>query len=327
MSYKIASFNMRNFGNAAGNTRDLNKIADIILTENFDIVSLQEILSEGKGIQILLELALGPRWGIAVSTGISRTSDRRDEQCAYIWNKQTIKLAEATVNTRYGINKRVFEPRAINSQGREINVDENQFVRIPYYARFEPVSGGFFELRLVNVHLYFGDNTYSEIEKRQEEYRILTQEVFPKISTKRTYGNNRQAITIVMGDYNLNIYKFRGEAEKRISKQTYITTVYEYKDRGIYQKIETVQDELTTLKSTRDAIVYDQEESELRGYSQNYDHFTIDTHDLTSKGISYNYHRVDAVRKYCDDDFALYRKKVSDHVPIVIEIDLKGENS
>ena len=107
MSYKIASFNMRNFGNTAGSTRDLNKIAEIILDEEFDIVALQEILSEGKGVKRLLELALGPRWGIAVSTGISRTADNRDEQCAYIWNKQRFKFAEVSVNTRYGEKQRI----------------------------------------------------------------------------------------------------------------------------------------------------------------------------------------------------------------------------
>lgn len=319
MGYKIASFNMKNFGNTAGNTRDLNKIAEIIIGESFDIVALQEILSEGKGIKRLLELALGPRWGIAVSTGISKTSDNRDEQCAYIWNKQRVRLAETTVNTQYGEKVRVFEPHAINANGREVFVDESQFVRTPFYARFEPVNGGFFEFRLVNVHLYFGDNTFSEIERRQAEYRVLTQEVFPKISTNRRYGNNKQALTIIMGDYNLNIYKFRGDAEQRIVKQTYITTVYEYRDRGIYQRIETVQDELTTLKSSED--ISQNKNDEQRGYSQNYDHFTIDTYDLQSKGISYNCKRIDAVREYCEDDFEKYKKTISDHVPIVIDIE------
>ena len=51
MGYKIGSFNLRNLGLTAlgnENARDLKKIADIIRKENFDVVALQEILSEGK---------------------------------------------------------------------------------------------------------------------------------------------------------------------------------------------------------------------------------------------------------------------------------------
>ena len=39
MGYRIASFNMKNFGMKAGYSRDLNKIAEIILQEEFDIVA------------------------------------------------------------------------------------------------------------------------------------------------------------------------------------------------------------------------------------------------------------------------------------------------
>ena len=33
--------------------------------------------------------------------------------------------------------------------------------------------------------------------------------------------------------------------------------------------------------------------------------------------------RVDAVRKYCGDDFEKYLKTVSDHIPVMMEIELK----
>ena len=315
MGYKIASFNMRNFGNNVSIKRDLNKIADIIQSEQFDIVAMQEILAEGKGVKLLLEQALGPKWEMEVSD-ISYDTDPRGEQYAYIWNSTRIKLAETSVRGR----TRIAEPHILNGdKGNEINVDCSQFARTPYYARFEPVNGPFFEFRLVNVHLYFGDNSKTEIERRQLEYKILTESVFPAISTRRVYGNNRQAITIALGDYNLNIYKPRGNAEERINRNTYITEVYQYEDGKIKQRVETVQHELTTLKSSEVDEVSDDDNPE-RGYSQNYDHFTIDTQYLNDMGIDYRYSRVDVVRDYCEDNFVLYREKVSDHIPIVIEI-------
>ena len=51
MGYKIGSFNLRNLGLAAmgsSNERDLKLIARIIRKEKFDVVALQEVLSEGK---------------------------------------------------------------------------------------------------------------------------------------------------------------------------------------------------------------------------------------------------------------------------------------
>ena len=49
MSYKIGSFNVRNLSLGAGGSRDLDLMADLI--REFDIVALQEVLSEGKILQ------------------------------------------------------------------------------------------------------------------------------------------------------------------------------------------------------------------------------------------------------------------------------------
>ena len=53
MAFRIGSFNMHNIGLAAlgeDNSRDIEKIARIIREEEFDVVALQEVLSEGKAI-------------------------------------------------------------------------------------------------------------------------------------------------------------------------------------------------------------------------------------------------------------------------------------
>ena len=46
MSYKIGSFNVRNLSWGAVGSRNLDKIAEII--KRYDIIALQEVLSEGK---------------------------------------------------------------------------------------------------------------------------------------------------------------------------------------------------------------------------------------------------------------------------------------
>ena len=55
LTYRIGSFNLRNLGFSVfdeTNKRDLKKIADIIRGENFDVVALQEVLSEGKAFTL-----------------------------------------------------------------------------------------------------------------------------------------------------------------------------------------------------------------------------------------------------------------------------------
>ena len=76
MEYKIGSFNMRNLGKSAlGDERDLRKIAEIIRKEGFDVVALQEVLSEGQAFytsthtknSILMEL--GNDWDFMWANG------------------------------------------------------------------------------------------------------------------------------------------------------------------------------------------------------------------------------------------------------------------
>ena len=81
-----------------------------------------------------------------------------------------------------------------------------------------------------------------------------------------------------------------------------------------FKKILTIQDQRTTLKQITD------DESQ-RGYSHDYDHFSYDLNGFD--GVQVKAKRIDAVRKYCNDDFEKYYKTISDHIPVVMNIELK----
>lgn len=211
MQFKIGSFNMLNWGFSS--KKDFEKIAEIIIEEKLDVVALQEILSEGKGILRMQEelqqcvkynlYDWDSRWDYPrESTDPDKTSkDRRGEGYAYLWNKKRFKLVEYSKMGKI----RIFDPRIINSLSNDVNVDCSFFARTPYYIRLQPIYGGFFELRLVNVHIHYGDKSKSEIEKRKIEFDTIVRHIYPEISQHR-YGQNRVAYTIAMGDYNLNIF-------------------------------------------------------------------------------------------------------------------------
>ena len=172
MQYKVGSFNMNNWSFTS--KKDFEKIAEIIIEEKLDVVALQEILSEGKGISRMQEeLAQCVKynlydWDFCPHKGESAvpktmSKDHRGEGYAYLWNKNRFKLLEYSKMGEI----RIFDPRIINSKSKDVNVDCSFFARTPYYIRLQPLYGGFFELRLVNVHIYHGkDNSISTIDRK-----------------------------------------------------------------------------------------------------------------------------------------------------------------
>lgn len=316
MHYRIGSFNMKNF--SVYSQKDFERIADIIRGEKLDVVAFQEILSEGKGVQHLLKDYVSHelyQWDYCwasphESTDLRKvqeliTNDNRGEGYAYIWRKDKFKLAES----RQLDKTKVFTPRIINSLSNDVKVDCSFFARTPYYIRLQPCYGGFFELRLINIHIYFGSDMRLDIDKRLVEYNTLVQEIYPAIGQERRYGNHRPAYTIAMGDYNLNIFRphIKTQSKNRLPE------VYAYKDGRTLCRIITTQDQLTTLKSCLD-------ESGNGGYANNYDHFTYSPE--LSPFSDVRVEAIPAVEKYCDGDFEYYRKTISDHLPILIEIEI-----
>lgn len=55
-------------------------------------------------------------------------------------------------------------------------------------------------------------------------------------------------------------------------------------------------------------------------YANNFDHFTYSPELSSFTRVSYK--AVDAVNKYCNGDADYYRKHISDHLPIVMTIEI-----
>ena len=101
------------------------------------------------------------------------------------------------------------------------------------------------------------------------------------------------------------------------AKNAYLTNVYSYSEGRKKINVLTVQDQLTTLKDiTRNT----DRTKDSQGYSNNYDHFTYSPELSEFQSVSYEV--IDAVEKYCGGDFEYYYKKISDHLPIVMNIEI-----
>lgn len=305
MGYSIGSFNLHNLGILAlsnNNPRDLSKIAAIIKNENFDVVALQEIRSEGKAFtlekqnfkkNILQEL--GSDWSFIYAD--TESFDNRNECYAFLWN-----------NKRLMISKKNEDGSGGDSYTDLCRIKKDKLRRHPYYIRLSPVNGPFIEIRLICIHTSFTDRNMLK-----EELNILLREIYPSIEDRR-YGNNRPAYTVLLGDYNACLWR----PDHNMDDNPLFLNCDDYEHHIVYvgdKEIKTIQDRRTTLKRQKSDDEFQ------RGYSHDYDHFSYDVKQFD--GVKISTKAIDAVRKYCNDDFEAYYKSVSDHIPVVMNIELK----
>ena len=312
MSYRIGSFNLKNLGQTAmgkENARDLRKIAEIVRKENFDVVALQEVLSAGKALSwerdtlkrsILYELGMD-KWDFAWAHAESE-NDPRSEGYAFLWKKKRLRLPVAKLEDG---TERTFKPRICRLR-------KDLMRRKPYYARFTPIGlrGSYFEIRLLCVHTHF-----TNIAQRRRELDNLLKEVYPQVEDRVYYGGV-PSYTVILGDYN-------AELRRSLNTSGFYVADIETANRWGGKKIQTVQDEKTTLKRNFDNSGQEADTSAYvgGGYANNYDHFSYDLDRFSD--IHIDVKRIDAVATYCGGDFETYFKTVSDHVPIVMEMSLK----
>lgn len=267
MGYIIGSLNTHHFTGIG--KHDISKIADIILSERFDVVALQEVRRR-EAIELLKRRL--PGWN-----GEHGEDRANGLGFGFLWNTKRVRECS-----------RDGAPEIISAYH-----SSTQMRRNPFYGRFTPnglIGGAFFEIRLINVHIHHGgSNSLQNIDQRMAEFRTVSNDIYRYLSTHR-YGNNMPAYTIVLGDYNLCSWQCQQEETLNIGTA------------------KTFQEEKTTLKRSED------------GFCNDYDHFGYDENRFIGTNIFYE--KVDTVSKYMNNDFQLHMEKVSDHVPIKMEITL-----
>lgn len=322
MSYIIGSFNLlkMDFKSNEETKKNFDKIANIIREEKFDVIALQEIIAEIAVKEIVKRL--GPMYWDYVfkPSTITVSKDAQREGYAFLWKKKRLRLVDADsaveIKDEYRIKR--------NSTGAYIH--QGSLVRPPLVVRLTPqglLGGSNFEIRLINTHIAFNSpinciDKYGDADLRRMELKTLSEEVYRRVSSKR-YGTNLPAYTILMGDYNLCL---AGCGTPVVDEIIDITET---------RKLKTVQREKTSLKQTVTTyntsdlnLEHDTDvknENDISSYSQNYDHFSYEL-TLDDK-MRLTASRVEALGKYYGNDLELYRKEVSDHVPIKLIMDLK----
>lgn len=275
----------------------------------------------------------------------SRYSDIAAEGYAFIWNTKRIELSK-------NIKGKTFEPRIVD-YGQAFKL-----VRPPLIARFTPKQS-YYEIRLINTHIIFsakdasqtwinehGETISSYTDLRNFELQTLLREIYKRFSNMVVdycgidkYARNLVPYTFLLGDYNLNLQDVNHVA--RPSECLDFDNSIGYIDGRKPMWIETINSEKTTLRKTprsTDNILStdittmqdDADKSyEAKDYlANNFDHFSFDLERLEEHGIAFPEHGVIwAYENYKDNEvnnrFEQYTKKVSDHLPIYLDFNLK----
>lgn len=336
MSYRIGSFNVRNL--ALGPERDLDRIAAIINDNQLDIVAMQEVLSEGKvltGIglndtsgqakayEYSLKRRLRGNWRVCWRDPKTRAKDypylgddKRGEGYAFLWNSDRIELPRNESGQE--IYPQIWHQYKHKSEGLL------RLIRDPLYGRFK-VKNLNAEIRLISTHIVFGkpkpenfdaDLDVGAVEMRRREFRTLAGYIYPRIAEYYKDTNCVVPYTIILGDYNLNLPE-SGAGKALLPSVIYFDRnghIHEAMDDSTYV-VHTVQREKTTINREGTA------------YSSNYDHFSYDDR---VNGIVKRVERIDAVHQHTkaedtteESHFERFKTEVSDHVPILLEIDFR----
>lgn len=295
-----------------------------------DIVAFQEVLSEGK-VLLSLERRLGRNWKSywedpkPPAKNYPYLGDNRHEGYAFLWN--TEKFEPAPVSK--GKN-----PCILNNYHVANGIDGIRLKRDPLYGRFREKKLGF-EIRLITTHIICNkpehmrtEVTGGPVSMRRNEFNILAGDIYSSVADdilnihqnirRNTLPDPRRpaSYTILLGDYNLNL-----ESSSVHSATIPDVTCFDAQGRRVEDAaharrvIYTVQKGLTSLSPL--------------AYTNNFDHFSYD--ERSRRGIvKGEAKRIDTVRKYPgtaarteEEKFTDYFNSVSDHVPIVIEIDFK----
>lgn len=266
------------------------------------------------------------------------------EGYAFIWNRDRIKLVT-------NMKGETFEPRIADFGGA------SRLVRPPFLGRFMPINGSY-EFRLINTHIVYAvpgkrleedEDNESEIsqadlkdyELRRQEFETLVRTIYVDYSEQKydktghdRFARNLVPYTFILGDYNLNMSNVRGQSSARMDAMQESMTI---KSKGLLNVV-TVNSEFTTLKGRprdEEKVKLLQQDSLIEHHlANNYDHFSYDRnlyirHQISDPevGTILAFEMFKDVETQDTTKYDIYRSKVSDHLPICLEIDIRKKRT
>ena len=183
-TFLLATWNIRDFDKPAyGNRMDeaIYYIAEIIA--KFDIVAVQEIYRDMKGLQRVLSV-LGGSWKY-VCTDATEGGRGNDERMAFLYDSRKIRFG--------GLAGEIVLPPIKQADGSFTHVP--QFWRTPFVCGFQ---AGWCRFMLATVHILWGVSE-AEPAYRVNEIRQIAQFLKARTRDRTAWARN----LILLGDFNI----------------------------------------------------------------------------------------------------------------------------
>ena len=183
---------------------------------------------------------------------------------------------------------------------RQISDTLQKTLRPPLIGIFKKQSSGRVggkDIRIINMHTFFGDKSRKNKELREKELDFVLGDIFDVVATQRD-GKWRSPTTIVAGDYNMSLAEIR-----RLEFGRYLRWIHRNR------LFATGQGELSIVSiANKDGVL--QGDPPVIKYDSDYDHFSYDASNFTKGDPVFS-------RFNCtNENFIANSKLISDHVPV-----------
>ncbi len=200
----LATWNIRDFDKPTFGERSdeaIYYIAEIV--SKFDIVAVQEVYEDLKGLKRLIKV-LGGYWKY-LTTDVTVGDRGNHERMTFLYDSRKISFGGVA-------GEAVLPPIEVVEDGKKKKVNAEQFWRTPFLCGFK---AGWSRFMLASVHILWGAsqatpaNRVEEIEKVAKFFRELTER-------KTTWSQN----VILLGDFN--IFDVGDDTFKRLTDEGFI---------------------------------------------------------------------------------------------------------
>jgi endonuclease/exonuclease/phosphatase family metal-dependent hydrolase len=210
-TWNIRDFDSNKYGFGPRLPESFAYIAEIVSC--FDLVAMQEVSEDLSGLERVMRI-LGPGWDY-IATDITEGTSGNGERMAFVFDTRRVRFQRLAGEVVLPEGQLVVSPRtqragdALNpsaitdavSQGLE--EVRQQFARTPFVVAFQ---SGWFKFNLCTVHIYFGDDSGAQLERRIDEIRKLV-DFFAKRQDRenRVVGRDPANMQnyILLGDFNV----------------------------------------------------------------------------------------------------------------------------
>ena len=213
-TWNIRDFDSNKFGWGFRTPEAFYYIAEII--DCFDLVAIQEVTQDLRPFERLVGILGRNEWDYLL-TDVTEGASGNQERMAYLYRRDKVWFRRVSGEIVLPQGQLIVPPDQVESPSEDDGSAEQpaaahvgqQFARSPYLVTFQ---SGWFRFSLCTVHIYFGDDSGAQLQRRIQEIRSLMrffadrQDKEVARATEAGSETGQEALVenyILLGDFNV----------------------------------------------------------------------------------------------------------------------------